>query len=177
MKIFAKHVLLCALTTALLTGCGWQLRGSKNIATNIDALSIAGGNRYGKLARALEQEMRLQHIADSGSKAWQLHILNEKMEENIVAYSDTNNPASKEIELTVRFRVINAEGREVIAPNTERVVRIYDVNSDRRLAMDSETELLKDEAYRDMANNLLRRIDFIATPQQSAPNTPEPQAQ
>ena len=156
------RTLVGTLLLSLLSGCGFQLRGSSQALSNIDALSISSGNRYGPLGRALEQEMRIQHIADGGDRAWQLHILEEELEENVVAFSDTNNPASEEIELVVRFRVINGEGREVIAANTERVVRLYEVNTNRRLAMDSETTLLKEEAYRDMAQNLLRRIDFIA---------------
>lgn len=146
----------------LITGCGWQLRGSKNIAANIDALTVTSERTYGALERALEEEMRIQHIADSGNNAWSLVILDQEIQQNIVAFSDTNNAATVEIELQVRFSVNNHEGKMVIAPNTERIVRLYEVNNNRRLAMDRETELLKKEIHRDMAVSLLRRIDFIA---------------
>jgi LPS-assembly lipoprotein len=161
-KNLIRKILACTLATALLTGCGWQMRGSKNIATNIDALTINASSAYGKMSRALQQEMRLQHIADAGSQAWNLQILDEKLEENIVAFSDANNAATYEIELQVRFSVSNHKGETVIAPNTERVVRIYEANDNRRLAMDREKDLLTTEVHTEMAANLLRRIDFIA---------------
>ncbi len=161
------RVLICLLLTLATAGCGWQLRGSKNIAANIDALTVTGENRYGKMARSLAEEMRVQHIADTGTQAWNLLLLEEEMKENVLAYSDTNNAAMFEIELIVRFSVTNSQGATVIAPNTERVVRVYEVNNNRRLAMDREMQLLKDEAYREMANNILRRIDFIAAQKQN----------
>ncbi len=162
MKSTFRKSLIAALLLTLVAGCGWQLRGSKNIVANIDGLKLSSQAPYGKLSRAIEEEMRIQHIASTGSHAWTLQILEEKMKQNIVAFSDTNNPATYEIELVVRFSVSNDKGEMVIAPNSERVVRPYEYNSNRRLAMDKETELLKDEVYQEMADNLLRRIDFIA---------------
>jgi len=159
MKIRLLASLVLCITVA---GCGWQLRGSSNLATNIDALTITSGQHYGALSRALEEQMRLQHIAASGLNAWNLVILNQEMKENILAYSDTNNAATNEIELTVQFTVTDEKGVTVIAPNTARVVRLYESDNNRRLAMDRETHLLKKEAYEEMAANLLRRVDFIA---------------
>ena len=156
------RVLLCLLLTLATAGCGWQLRGSKNIAANIPALTVVCNKSYGPMARALEQEMKLQHIPDSGEQAWTLQIISERMRTNTVAFSDTNNAATDEIELEVRFTATNEKGDTVITPNTERVVRLREVNSDRRLASDRETKLLEDEVYREMAANLLRRVDFVA---------------
>lgn len=162
MTHFLKKLVLGGLVVLLASGCGWQLRGSKNIASNINALSVVTNKTYGPLARALEQEMKLQHISDQGEQAWSLQILSERMRSNTIAFSDTNNAAMAEMELEVRFTATNDKGEMVIAPNTERVVRLYEVNNDRRLASDRETRLLEDEVYREMANNLLRRVDFVA---------------
>jgi len=157
MKFFAG-ILLCILAT----GCGWQLRGDKNHAVHIPALTITSDAPYDKLSRALDQQMEVQHIAKTGSSIWNLRILKEEMKKNIVAFSDTNNPATYELELQVRFSASNEKGDIVIAPNTERVVRLYEYNNNRRLAMDRETDLLTDEIYNEMAANLLHRVDFIA---------------
>ncbi|HSC76016.1 MAG TPA: hypothetical protein VLB90_07265, partial [Pseudomonadales bacterium] len=70
MKNLTGKLLACTLVVALLGGCGFQLRGSKNMAANISALTVTSSSHYGKLARALEAEMRAQHIADSGTQAW-----------------------------------------------------------------------------------------------------------
>lgn len=157
VKIFSG-TLLCIL----VSGCGWQLRGDKNHALNIPALTIASDAAYGKLSRALDQQIEIQHIATSGSHAWNIHILKEDLKKNIVAFSDTNNAATYELELQVRFSASNENGDVVIAPNTERVVRLYEYNNNRRLAMDRETDLLTDEIYNEMSSNLLHRVDFIA---------------
>lgn len=162
MQKTSMKIIACLMLSVLATGCGWQLRGSKNTAANINALTVTSGASYGKLARALKQQMDVQHIAEGGSKTWHLQILDEKIKENVVALSDTNNPATYELELQVRFSASNENGDMVIAPNTERVVRLYEYNSNRHLAMDRETELLREEVYDEMATNLLHRVDFIA---------------
>lgn len=162
MKYLTGKILACTLAALLLGGCGFQLRGSKNIAANIEALTITSGQSYGKLGRALEAEMRAQHIADSGQHAWNLVILDQTVKQNVLAYNNSENAALLEIEMVVQFTVTNGKGETVIAPNSQRVVRVYEPDSNRALATDRETKLLLDEAYREMAETLLRRIDFIA---------------
>jgi LPS-assembly lipoprotein len=162
MKKITGKILASVMTMALLSGCGFQLRGSNNIANNIEALTVTSGQQHSKLARALEAEMREQHISDTGTKAWNLVILDQNIKQNVLAYNDSDNAALFEIELVVQFTVTNEKGETVIAPNSERVVRPYEPNINRALATDRETKLLLDETYREMASDLLRRIDFIA---------------
>lgn len=162
MKNLSGKILACTLATVLLAGCGFQLRGSKNIAANISALTISSAQKHGKLNRALESEMRVQHIADSGAHSWNLTILEQNIKQNILAFNNSDNAAMYEIELLVHFTVTNEKGETVIAPTNERVVRLYEPDSNRPLATDRETKLLQNEAYDEMAAALLRRIDFIA---------------
>lgn len=162
MKKISGKILACVMTATLLSGCGFQLRGSNNIAANIEALTVTSGQPHGKLARALEAEMRAQHISDTGTNAWSLVILDQTMKQNVLAYNDSVNAALFEIELTVQFTVMNEKGETVIAPNSERVVRPYEPDNNRALATDRETKLLLDETYQEMAGDLIRRIDFIA---------------
>ena len=167
MKNLTGKILACTLATILLGGCGFQLRGSKNIASNIEALTVTSGQQYGKLARALEAEMRAQHISDTGEHAWNLVILDQRIKQNVLAYNDSANAALIEIELVVQFTVTNEKGETVIAPNSERVVRPYEPDNNRALATDRETKLMLNETYDEMAAALLRRIDFIAGQKQT----------
>lgn len=166
MKNLSGKILISTLVLALLGGCGWQMRGNRNIAANIPALNVTSSQKYGKLARALESEMHAQHIADTGAHAWNLVILEQNVKQNVLAYNDSDNAAMLQIELVVHFTVTNGKGETVIAPNNERVVRLYEPDSNRPLATDRETKLMLEEAYQEMAGNLLRRIDFIAGQQQ-----------
>jgi LPS-assembly lipoprotein len=162
MKNLTGKILACTLAALLLGGCGFQLRGSKNIAANIGALNVTSGQHWGKLSRALEAEMHAQHIADTGPKAWNLVILDQHINQNVLAYNNSDNVAMFEIELIVHFTVTNEKGETMIAPNNERVVRVYEPDTNRALATDRETKLLLDEAYNEMAASLIRRIDFRA---------------
>jgi LPS-assembly lipoprotein len=167
MKNLTGKILACTLAAILLGGCGFQLRGSKGSVDNIEALTVTSGQQYGKLARALEAEMRAQHISDTGEHAWNLVILDQRIKQNVLAYNDSANAALIEIELVVQFTVTNEKGETVIAPNSERVVRPYEPDNNRALATDRETKLMLNETYDEMAAALLRRIDFIAGQKQT----------
>lgn len=152
----------------LLAGCGWHLRGGDSAGANIKTLNIASAQNYGKLERALRTEMRTQHIEEGGADGWTLTILSQNLRQNLLAYNDSINAAMFEVELTAQFTVTNAKGETIIAPNTERVVRPYEPNSNRALATDREANLMKTEAYNEMATNILRRINFIANEKKHA---------
>lgn len=152
----------------LLAGCGWHLRGSDSTGANIKTLNIASAQGYGKLERALRAEMRAQHIEEGGADGLTLTILSQNLRQNLLAYNDSINAAMFEIELTAQFTVTNAKGETLIAPNTERVVRPYEPSSNRALATDREANLMKTEAYNEMATNILRRINFIANEKKHA---------
>lgn len=157
-----SFTLLCTL----LAGCGWHLRGHNDNAVQIKSLQVQSSFAYGKLERALQAEMRAKHIDDNASHAWHLTILDQELRQNVLAYNDSINAAMLELELVVHFTVTNDKGETVIAPNRERVVRPFETDNNRALATDRERDLLRDEIYREMAGNLLRRIDFIASQKQ-----------
>lgn len=157
------RILACLFLCLTVAGCGWHLRGSTAGGTShITALKLVTESPYSRLSRSLDRQMKQEHIDQTAPNGWNLHILKEKTSGNTLAFSDSTYPATQEMVLEVRFSVSNPAGEEVIAPNTERVVRVLESDGDYRLAGDREQELMRDEMYDEMAANLLRRINFIA---------------
>lgn len=156
------RLLVSLLLCGIITGCGWHLRGAQDRPSNIDSMVLNAASPYGKTTRAMEKQIKLQKIKDTGTNTLHLQLINTKMQNNTLAFSDNNYPATIEIQLEVRFSVTNAAGETVIVPNIERVVRVYQSDSNRRLAGDRELDLIRDELYDEIAINILRRIDYIA---------------
>jgi LPS-assembly lipoprotein len=155
------RLLVSLLLCGIITGCGWHLRGAQDRPSNIDSVVLNAASPYSKTTRAMEKQIKIQHIKDSGTNTLHLQLIDEKMKSNTLAFSDSNYPATIEIQLEVRFSVTNAAGETIIAPNNERVVRVYESDSNRRLAGDRELDLIKDELYDEIAINILRRMDYI----------------
>lgn len=160
---FARLAVVATLLAAT-AGCGFQLRGA-NSTNSLEALTVTAADPYGEFARAFDVEMRQRNIDKGGANAWQLVILDQEMDNNVLAVNDTNNAATYEMELEVRFQALNPAGEVAIAPNTLRLVRNYEANNNRRLAMDRETQLLRNELHRDMARRLIERVNMIALQQ------------
>jgi LPS-assembly lipoprotein len=159
MKI---RILASLLLCVLVTGCGFHMRGSANGVSNVKSLNVVTGSPYNRFSRILDQQMQYNHIEQNASSGWNLQIIRERLYGNTIAFSDNTYAASRELILEVRFSVSNPAGEQVIAPNTERVVRILESDNDRRLSEDREDELLRDEMYEQAAANILRRIDYLA---------------
>lgn len=162
-KTLARLAAVAALI-AVTTGCGFQLRGS-NATSHLTALTVTTAVPYDEFTTAFEREMRQRNIANGGADSWQLIIMEQEIDQNVLAISDTNNAATYELELNVRFQALNPAGEVAIAPNTMHVVRYYEANNNRRLAMDRETQLLRNELYRDMARRLIERVNVMAQQQ------------
>ena len=114
MKSIISKFITGTMVALMLGGCGFQLRGSQNVSANIPALTISTSQQYGKLSRALEAEIRAQHIADTGSQVWNLTILDQDIKQNVLAYNDSDNAAMLEIELVVSFTVTNEKARPLL---------------------------------------------------------------
>ncbi len=155
------RLLLSLALCVVITGCGWHMRGSEGSTANIKALTVVSGSPYGKTERAMEKQLKSNHIESNTPDSWHLQILKETMDGNTLAFSDDNNAATQEIILEVRFSVTDGKGAVVIEPTTERVTRILESDSNRRLSSDREIDLMKQEIHDEMAANLLRRINNI----------------
>jgi len=158
------RLLISLLLAVLLAGCGFHLRGAQSAALPYKSLYIAlpetaevriwlgryiratGGTELvddGKAAEAI-----FQQLADRRQKM----ILSVNAQGRILEYR---------LQLIYRFRIVNAKGQELVAPNEIELTRDITYDDSSVLAKDTEESLVWRDINNDLVNQILRRLSTV----------------
>lgn len=160
-----RHLLQSAAlgSLALVTACGFQLRGTTRLPFETlyapFAPNSAIGADFRRLLRVLEGTRLVDQVKDAQVR---LDILHELREKEIVGFSSTGRPREYQLRLRLRFRLSEtADGSELIAP-TEIILRREITTTDTQIvAKEQEEALLYREMQTDMVQQVLRRLAAV----------------
>jgi len=156
-----RRLLTCFLLTALLSGCGFALRGSDTISTNFDALVLDLEQPNGEFARLLRRNLDVagvdvQQGGNSGSLAM-LRVTAERVANRAVTVNPQARAAQYELRLSVNISLSQA-GQTLIADETLIVERTYFEDIANLAGTRDEVQLITSELRRDLVDQLLRRL-------------------
>ena len=158
------RALLALLIAAILAGCGFQLRGAQSGGLPYKSLYIAlpetadvrvwleryvratGGTEIlseGKLAEATFQQ------------------LDDTRQKTILSVNTKGRVREYRLQLSYRFRIVNARGQEVLAPNEINLSRDITYDDSNVLAKDLEEGLLWRDMNNDLVNQIMRRLSIV----------------
>jgi LPS-assembly lipoprotein len=156
--------LLAVMLAAVLAGCGFHLRGTQSgnlpYKTMLIALPETADvriwlERYIKAADSTEivddpklAEATFQQIGDSRQKT----ILSVNAQGRVREYR---------LQLTYRFRVVNAKGQILVPPNEVSLTRDITFDDSNVLAKDLEENVLWRDMNNDLVNQIMRRLSII----------------
>lgn len=155
------RILLVLVFTALISGCGFQLRGSGGYELGADSVLVIGGQR--ELIEELNDTLKGIGVDTQSNIAPQytIEILNESTTRRAVATSGNITVSEYEVRLRSQFLIVAADG-EVLVPETElSAERVYSFDAGNFVSNTEEEALLVDEMRQDLAGQLVRR--FSAT--------------
>ena len=157
------RIVFTLLLAAVIAGCGFQLRGS-NSNLPYKTLYIAlpetadvriwlqryiGATGQTKIVdNATDAEAVFQQLQDSRIKT----ILSVNAQGRVTEYR---------LQLNYRFRLVDAKGRELVAPNEINLSRDISYSDSNILAKDLEEGLLWRDMNNDLVNQIVRRLSLI----------------
>lgn len=146
---------------ALLAGCGFHLQGSyplpRSLAVvHIDAIDTQSDFYIGMRKALLASGTRLDDAGGEASAAT-LHILTDASKQTISVVSALNVPTEYEISYTVRFAV-DANGRQLLAPEQHVLVRDYSYSESAQLAKQREAAILTSALAHELTGVVMRRL-------------------
>lgn len=156
----ARLVLLLGLVALVLNGCGFHLRGGGQKLSDLPPVAIVGGERNG--AR-LHMERILGGpggplVADIKDAEVGIEISEDLFEERVLTVSTAARVTEYELAYILKFRLVDADGEELRAP--ERIVLTDDYTFDAAvvLAKDRERDVIGEVLAQRMAQRVLRTI-------------------
>jgi len=142
-----------------LGACGFTLRGTQQLPFPTIALNIPPNSPLGtELARNIRAGTSTQVVNDPTKAAAVLDLIGESRDRQVLTLNAQGRAIEYSLRDRLRFRLRDAQGRDVIEPTDLQVQRDISFNDSQRLSKESEEALLYRDMQTDLVQQLLRRI-------------------
>ncbi|MFZ9584554.1 MAG: LPS assembly lipoprotein LptE [Pseudohongiellaceae bacterium] len=156
---------LCALlvATVIVGGCGFALRGSAALPAALQPLALSNVDNATPLGQELLRALASNDVdlaTEAGSASYQLEVGGEAFAER--ALSVNANARAGEYELTISVPWQLRRGTTVVlGPETLSLGKVYLADPENAIAKQEEAELIRAEMRRELALQLLRRLQVF----------------
>ncbi len=146
---------------ALLSGCGFQLRGVIEIPPELSPIYIQA-SPASRVGRALQAALRGGSVEVTSSPreaATLIRILEEIQDERVNAVNNQGKMLAKDLLYQVSFDAIQADGGQLAQRQTIKLSREHVNPPDQQvIGKAEEAELIRRDMAEDMADRILRRL-------------------
>ena len=165
MKKLIYTAIASTLMTVMLSSCGWHLRGSGQLDSNISSVHISGANKKSDFYRTLSRSLKANKvvITDSHTEAeYRIVTLNQKSERRTATVSSGARVSEYQLTELVDVVIFAASGTQLLPRTTLRVERFYDFDENDVQSKSEEAALLKKEMINDLAQQVVRRLNAVS---------------
>lgn len=156
--------LLAAVFAAVLTGCGFQLRGtlSGNLPYKTMMIALPDTSEVRVwLERYINAAGSTEIIDDPKLADATFQQLSDSRIKTILSVNAQGRVREYRLQLNYRFRVVNAKGQVLVPPNDVSLSRDITFDDSNVLAKDLEESLLWRDMNNDLVNQIMRRLSII----------------
>lgn len=151
-----------ALLVTIITGCGFQLRGSYTLP--YESLYLAMPD-YSLIGAGLKRAIRASgstRLADSSKDAEATFLPTADLREPLIlALSSAGRVREKRLRYLYGYRVVDNKGRDLVLPNTIELTRDLTYDDSNVLSKEQEETLLWQDMERDLVQQLMRRLAAV----------------
>ena len=154
---------LLVAATLLLAGCGFQLRDTAQLPPEMASTQIVIDDQYSLLARQVRMMLEQSGVqfVDAPQASAVLEIPENRVVTEVLTIADNARVREYRVTHTVRFRLTDASGQELIGWQTLRQAREISFDEQKILATSREQEYVKRDLAETMARLLVARLETI----------------
>ena len=156
LRILAASLLL------LLASCGFQLRGAYVMPFNALHMDLPEtGELHALIRRQIEAASAAKVVSDVKQSDARLQVLSNLQTKNVLSTNAAGRVREYELVQQFRFKLIDKQDQELIAPVQITVRRDITFSDDQVLAKATEESLLWRDMQQDLVQQLLRRLSAV----------------
>jgi LPS-assembly lipoprotein len=154
----AARVVAVVAISAMLSACGFELRGSYELPYRTIYVTSTGSSVVaGQIRRELtDTKTRLLPSAKDADAA--LTILEERRDRQILSLSGAGRVREYELRMKVTYRFVDGKGETIIPTSEIELKRTFAYDDTRVIAKQQEETMLYQDMERDATGQILRRM-------------------
>ncbi|HEX7634945.1 MAG TPA: LPS assembly lipoprotein LptE [Noviherbaspirillum sp.] len=163
-----RAALTALLTTAMLSACGFQLRGSNGQGEiPFKTIYISGIGESSPLGVELRRYLRAggdtRVVSDPKAADATIQVLSESRDKSILSLNSQGRIREYSLFYKLRFRVTDNQGEELLTPTEIALKRDISFNESQAIAKEKEEDLLYRDMQSDLVQQILRRLAALKT--------------
>ncbi|MES2819380.1 MAG: LPS assembly lipoprotein LptE [Pseudomonadota bacterium] len=158
-----KRNLLILGLAALLSACGFQLRGTGDVQFALTELDVTARNTYGTTVKQLSKVLENSGVRVHPGAAYQLVLVREGESQRTASYTSSARSAEQELITSLDYEIRGAKNLLLLSDSLQaQSTAVYDGNN--LIGSAQESSQLRDEMRRDLIQQLVMRLQQV-TPQ------------
>ncbi|WP_316367482.1 LPS-assembly lipoprotein LptE [Candidatus Thiodiazotropha sp. CDECU1] len=161
---FRQQLLWVVLISTLVTGCGFHLKGYRQLSTALNGLYIIGFEKPESLAAVLHDNLQGRGAAlapELAAAKLSIEILEEKFTSRVLSVDAGGKALDKEMQLSALIRArVPGSGEKGVEQQLE-LLRQLSFSGDDELGQRNEADLMKYDMRNEMAEQIIRRLEAI----------------
>ncbi|WP_044872291.1 LPS assembly lipoprotein LptE [Pseudomonas sp. LFM046] len=159
-----KRNLLVLGLSALLSACGFQLRGTVDAEFALTELDVTARNQYGQTVKDVRKALEDNKVKVHAGAPYTLVLTNEAESQRAATYTSSARSAEYELTQTLKYEIRGSN--DMLLMNDQLSVQKYYVHdSNNLIGSDQEAAQLRQEMHQEMVQQIVMRLQLI-TPTQ-----------
>ncbi|MEE9492086.1 MAG: LPS assembly lipoprotein LptE [Gammaproteobacteria bacterium] len=168
------RIALLILTVSMLLSCGFQLRGSQHLPAVMQKTFVKAEVPYSSMSTAMRNQLQaigieVPSIDDNATAT--IQILSHRSDRRVLSVGSSGKATEYELFEEIKFRLLDAQQRELIEPQVLRVTRDYVFDETRLLGKFQEADQIREQMREELAQRVLSRIE-TRLQQKNGPDLP-----
>ena len=155
-----RHLAWMLSALLVLTACGFQLQPRVELPGAMQQTQLEIKDPYSEFARRLEIHLGQSgaQMVDDAPGAAILEVPENTVRREIQSIGDNARVREYQIRHTVSFRLLDAQGKELVPLQTLEQSRVYSFDNTDILAVERESEFLREDLADSLARMVVRRL-------------------
>ena len=161
-----RNLLLLGLS-ALISACGFQLRGTGDMQFGLNELGLSARNAYGQTVQLTRKGLENNGVHITDSAPYTLMLSREEKTARTISYTSNAQGAETELTKTLRYEILGRNKQSLLS-NELQVQRSFVTDSNNIAGASESQAQLDSEMTTAIVQQLLGRIQMITQEQLDA---------